>query len=73
MKARFVYKKPNARLVRNAIDRNEGRLHEYIIERTIYLPKESLFILEVTCWKIMMNSLITEMICLLMKIKYGMC
>lgn len=40
MKARFVCKIPNARLVRNAIDRNEGRLHEYIIERTIYLPKE---------------------------------
>lgn len=40
MKARFVCKIPNARLVRNAIDRNEGRLHEYIVERTIYLSKE---------------------------------
>ena len=40
MKARFVCKIPNARLVRNAIDRNEGRLYEYIVERTIYLPKE---------------------------------
>ena len=40
MKARFVYKMPDARLVRNAIDREEGRLHEYVVERTIYLPKE---------------------------------
>ena len=40
MKSRFVYKMPDARLVHNAIDRKEGRLHEYIIERTIYLPKE---------------------------------
>lgn len=40
MKARFVCKIPNARLVRNAIDRKEGRSHEYIIERTIYLSKE---------------------------------
>lgn len=40
MKARFVCKIPNVRLVRNAIVRNEGRLHEYIVERTIYLPKE---------------------------------
>jgi len=40
MKARFVCKMPDARLVRNAIDRNEGKLHEYIVERTIYLPKE---------------------------------
>ena len=40
MKARFVCKIPNARLVRNAIDRNEGRLHDYIVERTIYLSKE---------------------------------
>ena len=31
---------PDARLVRNAIDRKEGRLYEYIIERTIYLSKE---------------------------------
>lgn len=40
MKARFVCKIPNARLVRNAIDRNEGRLNKYIVERTIYFPKE---------------------------------
>lgn len=40
MKSRFVCKMPDARLVRNAIDRKEGRLHEYIIERTIYLSKE---------------------------------
>ena len=40
MKARFVCKNPNARLVRNAIDRDEGRLHDYIVERTIYLSKE---------------------------------
>lgn len=40
MKARFVCKIPNARFVHNAIDRNEGRLHDYIVERTIYLSKE---------------------------------
>ena len=40
MKARFVYKKPDARLVRNAIDRGEGQRAEYVVERTIYLPKE---------------------------------
>ena len=40
MKARFVYKKPDARLVRNAIDRGEGQVAEYIVERIIYLPKE---------------------------------
>ena len=40
MKSRFVCKMPDARLVRNSIDRNEGRLHEYIVERTIYLSKE---------------------------------
>lgn len=40
MKARLVCKIPDARLVRNAIDRKEGRVHEYIIERTIYLSKE---------------------------------
>ena len=40
MKARFVCKIPDARLVRNAIDRKEGQVHEYIIERTIYLSKE---------------------------------
>lgn len=40
MKSRFVCKMPDARLVHNAIDRNEGRLHEYIVERTIYLSKE---------------------------------
>ena len=40
MKARFVYKMPDARLVRNAIDRGEGQVTEYVVERTIYLPKE---------------------------------
>ena len=40
MKARFFCKMPNARLVRNAIDRNEGQMHKYIVERTIYLSKE---------------------------------
>ncbi len=30
---------PDARLVRNAIDRKEGLLHEYIIERVIYLSR----------------------------------
>ena len=40
MKARFVCKIPNARLVRNAIDRKEGQIHEYVVERTICLSKE---------------------------------
>lgn len=40
MKARFVCKMSDARLVRNAIDRKEGQVHEYIVERTIYLSKE---------------------------------
>ena len=40
MKARFVCKMSDARFVRNAIDRKEGRMHEYIVERTIYLSKE---------------------------------
>ena len=40
MKARFVCKIPDARLVRNAIDRKEGQVHEYIVERIIYLSKE---------------------------------
>lgn len=40
MKTRFVCKIPDARLVRNAIDSKEGRVHEYIIERTIYLSEE---------------------------------
>lgn len=40
MKARFVCKMPDARLVRNAIDRKEGLIHEYVVERTIYLSKE---------------------------------
>lgn len=39
MKTRFVCKMPDARLVRNAIDRKEGRMREYIVERTIYLSK----------------------------------
>ena len=42
MKARFVYKKSDARLVRNAIDHGEGQRVEYVVERTIYLPKEKL-------------------------------
>ncbi len=40
MKARFVCKMSDARLVRNAIDRKEGQVHKYIVERTIYLSKE---------------------------------
>ena len=40
VKARFVYKKTDARLVRNVIDRGEGQRAEYVVERTIYLPKE---------------------------------
>ena len=30
----------DARLVRNAIDRKEGVIHKYVVERTIYLSKE---------------------------------
>ena len=40
MKARFICKMSDARLVRNAIDRKEGVIHEYVVERTIYLSKE---------------------------------
>ena len=40
MKSRFVFKMPDARLVRNAIDRKEGQVQKYIVERTIYLLKE---------------------------------
>ncbi len=40
MKARFICKMSDARLVRNAIDRKEGVIHKYVVERTIYLSKE---------------------------------
>lgn len=40
MKAMFICEMPDARFVRNAIDRKEGQVYKYIIERTIYLSKE---------------------------------
>lgn len=39
MKARFFYKIPDAKLIRNKTDKNKGKEVEYIVERTIYLPK----------------------------------
>lgn len=39
MKARFFYKLPDAKLIRNKTDKNKCKEVEYIVERTIYLPK----------------------------------
>ena len=39
MKARFFYKTPDAKLIRNKTDKNKGKEVEYIVERTVYLPK----------------------------------
>ena len=39
MIARFFYKIPDAKLIRNKTDKNKGKEVEYIVERTIYLPK----------------------------------
>ena len=39
MKARFFYKIPDAKLIRNKTDKNKGNEVEHIVERTIYLPK----------------------------------
>lgn len=39
MKARFLYKMPNARLLRNNVYLGKGKKHEYIIERVVYLSR----------------------------------
>lgn len=39
MKTRFVCDITNARLARNKIDRNEGFVAKYVVERVIYLAK----------------------------------
>lgn len=39
MKARLFYKIPDAKLIRNKTDKNKGKEVEYIVERTVYLPK----------------------------------
>ena len=40
MKARFVCDISNARLARNKIDRSEGFVVEYVIERVVYLARD---------------------------------
>ena len=39
MKARFLCDIPNARLLRNKLDRGKGFECEYVIERVVYLSK----------------------------------
>ena len=39
MKARFIDNVPNARLLRNRIDKCEGFEAEYVVERVVYLSK----------------------------------
>lgn len=39
MKARFLCDVPNARLLRNKLDKGEGSEYEYAIERVVYLSK----------------------------------
>lgn len=39
MKAKFLCGKPNARLLRNRLDKGEGLECEYVIERVVYLSK----------------------------------
>ena len=39
MKAKFIDNVPNARLLRNRIDKCEGFEAEYVIERVVYLSK----------------------------------
>lgn len=39
MKARFVCDISNARLARNRIDRSEGFVAKYVVERVVYLAK----------------------------------
>lgn len=48
MKARFVCNVSNARLARNKINRSEGFVAKYVVERVIYLAKDY-FILENIC------------------------
>lgn len=38
MKAKFIKNLANVRLVRNAIQRNNGKNCEYFVERVVYLP-----------------------------------
>ena len=40
MKARFVCDVSNARLARNKIDRSEGFVAKYVVERVVYLAKD---------------------------------
>ena len=40
MKARFVCDNSNARLARNKIDRSEGFVAKYVVERVVYLAKD---------------------------------
>lgn len=40
MKAQFVSKFPNVRLLRNYLDKHKVKEHEYIIERSIMLNKD---------------------------------
>lgn len=40
MKARFVCDISNARLARNKIDRSEGFVAKYVVERVVYLAKD---------------------------------
>ena len=37
MEARFIKNLANVRLIRNAIQRNDGKNHEYVVERVVYL------------------------------------
>lgn len=39
MKAKFLCNMPNARLLRNKLDKGEGLECEYVIERVVYLSK----------------------------------
>ena len=39
MKARFLCDMPNARMLRNKLDKCEGSEYEYVIERVVYLSK----------------------------------
>lgn len=39
MKAKFLCKMPNARLLRNNLDKGLGEEHEYVVERVVYLSR----------------------------------
>lgn len=41
MKARFMWDMPNARILRNKLDKGEGLECEYVIERVVYLSKHN--------------------------------